>query len=209
METKRRRGLLFTLIAVCGMGLIYYVGDKVYHYFLSGEGQYEGRPTTYWIRELKEKDPKKRMKAAAYLGFIGSEAKEAVPALCRILQEDTDHEVRSNAALALYHMGRDAKGAVPTLIHGLKDDFVYVRMNCALALAGIGPEAEEAVPALMEAFEDPENREQSAAFHFSIRQHSVLTLGKIGTAARYAIPVLIGALEDEEVRTRYEAARAL
>src|SRR5436305_13924174 len=108
MGNKGGRVVLIGIIAICGIGMVYYAGDKIRYYFFSGQGQYEGRPTSYWVKALGDPDVDKRQKAASYLGLIGSDAKEAVPALCKVMREDPDEKVRSNAALALCHMGPDA-----------------------------------------------------------------------------------------------------
>src|SRR5262249_10865565 len=59
--------------------------------------------------------------AAAVLGQMGSDAKEAVPHLSHALR-DGDSSVRLAAAQALGCLGPEARTAAPALIKSLKDD---------------------------------------------------------------------------------------
>jgi HEAT repeat protein len=209
MGKKRRTTALIVAMALGGLAIVVIGGTKLYQAFpvLSGEGQYDGRSTSYWIDGLQDRDSTNRRKAVANLGAIGSEAKDAIPALSQILMQDDDQEIRAGAALALYKIG--GKETIPALIVGLDDDFEWVRMNCALALARAGSSAEGAVPALKAAVEKPENRNVNPAFHISVRQQSIQALGKIGPAAKDAIPPLIEALKDKDIQTRARAVTAL
>jgi HEAT repeat protein len=64
--------------------------------------------------------------AAAALGNIGGNAKEAVPALAAALK-DQDSFVRCFAAEALGRIRENAKEAVPELAAALKDQDSFVR----------------------------------------------------------------------------------
>ena len=90
MGNKGGRVVLIGIIAICGIGMVYYAGDKIRYYFFSGQGQYEGKPTNYWIKALGDPDVDKRQKAASYLGLIGSDAKEAVLILLPLLERLDD-----------------------------------------------------------------------------------------------------------------------
>jgi hypothetical protein len=51
------------------------------------EAQAKGKPTSYWIAQLRDKDPKTRAEAAEALQQIGGDGKEAVPELKVALKE--------------------------------------------------------------------------------------------------------------------------
>src|SRR5216684_7207626 len=134
MGNKRRITALVVVMIIGGLAIVIFVGTKIYRAvpLLNGEAQYDGHSTSYWIDDLQDQDKTKRRHAIANLGAIGSEAKDAVPALSQILMQDDDEEIRAVAALALYKIG--GKETIPALIVGMDDDFEWVRMNCALAL---------------------------------------------------------------------------
>jgi HEAT repeat protein len=77
--------------------------------------------------------------ASTALGKIGPEARAAVPALTRALQ-DRDEDVRREAASALGRLGPDARAAVADLVALLKDQRKPVRQQAASALRDIDPE---------------------------------------------------------------------
>jgi HEAT repeat protein len=88
------------------------------------------------------------------LGRIGPDAKAAIPALARRLQDpDADFAHRCLAAEALGKMGAAAKAAVPDLVKVLKDEEndAVVQAYAAEALGNIGPDAKEAVALLKDA----------------------------------------------------------
>ena len=105
------------------------------------------------IRELQDSDSDIRSIAAVTLGEIGAEAKDAVPALIQVLQDqDTEGFVRANAARALGEIGSGAVDAIPALKQALQDR--EVRGDAARALGKISiptaiEEAKNTVPALI------------------------------------------------------------
>jgi len=105
------------------------------------------------IRELQDTDSDIRSIAAVTLGEIGPEAKDAVPALIQLLQDqDAEGFVRGNAARALGEIGSGAVDAVPALKQALQDR--EVRGDAARALGKIGipiaiEVAKDTVPALI------------------------------------------------------------
>ena len=105
------------------------------------------------IRELQDSDSDIRSIAAVTLGEMGPEAKDAVPALIQLLQDqDAEGFVRGNAARALGEIGSGAVDAVPVLIQALQDR--EVRGDAARTLGKIGipiaiEVAKDTVPALI------------------------------------------------------------
>ena len=146
------------------------------------------------VEALKKDDPNARMKAANELGFMRTDAAEAVPALVDAL-EDSYEPVRRNA---IYALGAIGKPAVEPLINGLDSEKEAFDMepilhicDAAHGLAAIGAAA---VPELITALEDErENVRASAAY----------ALGEMGPVAAEAVDGLVGLLADEseEVRT--------
>src|SRR5260370_40669517 len=72
------------------------------------------------VKQLKDKDPDIRRKAAKELADVGADAKPAVPALVASLK-DNDLFVRRFSAQALGAIGPDAQGALPALQKIVKD----------------------------------------------------------------------------------------
>jgi HEAT repeat protein len=92
--------------------------------------------------------------AIVTLGRLGPNAKAAIPALIRRLQDpDADLSHRCLAAEALGRMGPAGKVAVPNLVRVLKDDDndPVVQAYAAEALGNIGGDAKDALPLLKEA----------------------------------------------------------
>jgi HEAT repeat protein len=70
------------------------------------------------IRELQDSDSDIRSIAAVTLGEIGPEAKDAIPALIQLLQDqDAEGFARANAALVLGQIGEGAEDAMSVLQH--------------------------------------------------------------------------------------------
>src|SRR5262249_11228882 len=58
-----------------------------------------------FVQQLEtDKDAVHRVRAARHLGVYGSDAKDALPAIRRALQNDPDPQVRDEAALALFRI---------------------------------------------------------------------------------------------------------
>jgi HEAT repeat protein len=79
-----------------------------------------------------------REQAAIALGKLGSEAKKAVRALIKALQDDSEWVVRTQAALALRQIGAEANAALPALATtSTNDPNMLVREHAAVALSTI------------------------------------------------------------------------
>lgn len=108
------------------------------------------------------------------LGKLGPAAKQAVPVLMKVLQNEVLHDflgVRSEAADTLGKIGLEAGAAVPALIEVLKDKEWTVRSHAAQALGEIGVAALASVPALIGALKDKE---------WTVRHAAAVALGEIG-----------------------------
>jgi HEAT repeat protein len=139
----------------------------------------EGAEVRDLIAKLGKKDSDVRRAAAKELGELGSEAKEAVPALTKALR-DRDVFVRRFAAEALGNIGPDAKEAVGKLTLATKDERKEVSLAAVEALGKMGTAA---VPALQTTLKDSTRDPQ-------VRGKAAAGLGKIGTGARSALKTL-------------------
>ena len=118
------------------------------------------------LKSLHDSDPVQRRRAAGALHALGSEAKEAIPAL-RDALKDSDEEVQMWAALSLVNNHVYEKATLPILIKALGHDNSILRRVACLSL-GLMPyepaEKEIVVPTLAEtAGRDPDEQVRQAA----------------------------------------------
>jgi HEAT repeat protein len=73
-----------------------------------------GKPLSYWLETVHNRDVRLRKKAVQTLGNIGPVDQAVIPALTSALK-DPDVGVRKEAIESLVKMGPKAKEAVPTL----------------------------------------------------------------------------------------------
>ncbi len=131
------------------------------------------------------------------LASLGSEAKDAVPAMLSLWQKhlagkksDLEKDVRYSVVRALISILGPSKPVVPHLVHMLKNEQWNMNLSTDLvmrekiirALGQVGPWAGHAVPQLISEL----NRSQ----WWSEKGLICETLGKIGPAARPALPQL-------------------
>jgi hypothetical protein len=108
----------------------------------------------------------KRWPILQALGKLGPAAKEAVPVLMEVLQNQVLHDflgVRREAADSLGKIGSEAGAAVPALIEALKDKDWTVRSHAAEALGEIGPYTWEVISAVNDARNDDNQWVREAA----------------------------------------------
>jgi len=152
------------------------------------------------ISELGSGDKVKRREAARSLALLGTDAKAAIPALVKGLDDD-EEQVFFWSATALANIGPAAYEATPELIKRLErsrrryKDQVHVRI--VHALTQIGPQA---VPQLTEALGSEDN---------SVRLGAARVLGNLGSASHEAAPRLLGLLADDSDSVRDAAGSAL
>jgi HEAT repeat protein len=160
------------------------------------EAVYQGKPTSYWVRQLRGSDAASRQEAVQALATIGV---DSVPALIVALG-DAAPETRAAAADVLGRIGPAAKGALPTLTATLKDTDKTVRQHAAFALGVIDPEDTSVVPALIELLKDSD---------LEVRRHAALSLGRLGPGARPALDALTAASKDADSRFRHLIQNAI
>jgi HEAT repeat protein len=171
--------------------------------------------------------------AALWLSRIGPPAKEAVPALCRVLKKG-DEDARAKVAEALAAIRERPDVAVPALIAALGDEKWLVRCYAGHALQAFGADAKAAIPALRDALRDKEGLVATSAaealWAIERRPEAVVptlvetlksspepyarsaaaeALGNIGPAAKDAVLQLTAGLDDEWRTVRVSAAGAL
>ena len=89
------------------------------------------KPRPPWPTRSKDTSNSVRVAAAMALAEIGGDAREAVPALIKTL-DDKDVEVRGAAIFALGEIGPDARASILALTRRLKDDDPDIRKAAAL-----------------------------------------------------------------------------
>ncbi len=119
----------------------------------AGETRYKGKPAGYWIKQLEAMEVASRKEAVEALAAIGPDAKAAVPALLKAL-DDNAAAVRVGAIVALGRIGPGAKPAVPKLLEALMDQDKDFRLAALQSLGSIGPDAKEAVPVLLKTLKE-------------------------------------------------------
>ncbi len=163
------------------------------------EPEFDGKPLSYWIKQLYADTADARMEAADAIAEMGPTARAAVPGLLYAFK--TAHaDVSTCAAMALAQIGREAQDAVPELVAALKNPDLAIRAEAAGALWSIAKHR-DVVPALIAALKDPRGRLPGRAAFF---------LGEIGKDAKPAVPVLLELLKDPtKWYVRADAAVAL
>ena len=116
---------------------------------------FEGKTVAQLTLMLQSDDSVKQVQGAFGLSQLGSQAKDAGPALIAALKS-RHTSVREHAALALGTISPELDLAVPALTAALQDSEMTVRRQAAIALGRIGPEARSALPALEKASRDPD-----------------------------------------------------
>lgn len=152
--------------------------------------------TARLVRELSDRDPLVREKAAASLGSVRPVSEEVIRALIGALA-DADPYVAGKASASLAVIGERSVGALAT---ALRSESADTRWGAASALAGLGPAAEDAIPGIIEAVKDKDP---------NVRWAAVVALGNVGKRAATAVPTLLRALDDADEDVRWGASRAI
>ena len=152
------------------------------------------------VAALKTDDPNARMKTANELGFMRTNAAEAIPALVDAL-EDSYEPVRRNAIYALGAIGEPTVESLTDALGSEKEAFdMEPILHICDAAHGLAATGVSAVPALIAALQDErENVRASAAY----------ALGEMGPVAAEAVDGLIALLTDESEEVRRHATSAL
>ena len=179
------------------------------------------------IQALKAQEESARLEAVDQLGAMREKAAEAVPALTKLLADDSA-AVRAHAADALGKIGPAAKPAAPALIELMTDPDDAVCRQALEALRQIRPGPEVGIPAVTKVLTEASPAMQVRALHalaeigpevvpFLIEalaeedavHWACIGLQEIGPEAKDAVPALIEALDDPRLDVRREVTLAL
>lgn len=178
-------------------------------------------------------DPEFGREVLLALAKIGPEAKAAIPALIKIL-EDEEHPLRAGAAFALAKLGAKQKEVTRLLIIELpKEDDSEMHAVAPIALVLLNLENDAmvslALPRLIDLLGDDSNRVRHEAATTlallgsraadavprlalglrdadpAIRGEFLATLGAIGPEAAEAFPAILKALADPDLHVQYSA----
>jgi HEAT repeat protein len=156
------------------------------------------------IEKLTDKNVNVRVHAADGLARHGKNAKSAVPALSKALQEDKDPFVRRSASVALGEIGPDAKAAVPALVALVQSQYEnvdgLVGSEASYALSLIDPDGAASIAVVAPLLKNDDA---------SVRMDAAGKLATLGATVKKATPALIEALKDKEGGVRYAVTNAL
>ena len=137
--------------------------------------------------------------AAKALSNYKAQAKEAIPALTKLLR-DPDIDVRWNASKTLGKIGPDSKVSIAEIVAQLQDEQALVREHAAEALGDIGLDAAIAIPELVRVLTDPDTR---------VRRDAIRSLGQVGPDAKKFIPEMLPLIDDPAQIVREAALKTI
>ncbi len=111
----------------------------------------------------------RRGQAVGQLGFFGTNAKPAIPALLKALRS-RDEPLLGAAAGALVRIQAEAKVAVPALIEGAVDSLGRGQPDVVEALGDYGAEAKAAVPVLIKLLKDRSSKDIRTAVPAALKK---------------------------------------
>jgi hypothetical protein len=173
----------------------------------------QGKTLDQWIKEINDDDPSHRQMAITQVLLFGPNAKKAIPALIKQVNNSPDVAPKAYAIIALKQLvpldlpnyGRDAVNALCG-IGGLGNTQGTIRIQACLALAAIGPPARDSIPKLVGLVEDRLSNE--------VRQWAAFALGRVGydndgNADPRALGALIGGINDVSREVRLECLQSI
>jgi HEAT repeat protein len=168
-------GVLFAALVAAGCG--------------SHEVLYKGQPAPYWVRQLEDRDPETRGRAAFALGAIApdGDSRLIAPALAAALVDCLHHpdrysgEVFDFEVLNTIRKGGPAWAApaLPALVEMLRAND-KVRLSAVYSLGSLGPLAKSAEPELQKLLQDPDQSIREAAEAALKEIHEAEGAGSIG-----------------------------
>jgi HEAT repeat protein len=187
-------------------------------------------PKIAGLLDPAREEPVNRADAARLLGRMGSEAREALPALVQAARSDPSEKVR---APALYSITRIAvpDQAAPLLVSSLKSDKdATVRLVAAIGLGRLGDSASPAASDLAAVLDDSDEKVRRAASDTlaglesaavaplvarltaenpRTRELALFTLGRLGPVAKSAVSDIQKCAQDENAAVRAMAEKVL
>lgn len=113
---------------------------------------------------------------------LGPRAKDAVPVLMKIYDENKDETSQACVVLGLAYIGPEASNSVPLLIRALSSGDQNLRRTVAFALGKIHSQPELVLPLLAGLLADNDR---------NVKQSAIRALASYGAAAKTAIPALV------------------
>ena len=133
--------------------------------------------------------------------ILGDAARDAVPALAEIFEENISTPSQQATGTALWHLGASASAARPTLLRSTTNSDSGVRLSALSALdRQLDSSPADVLPALLRALNDPSYVVQSMA---------IKIIGGSGVQATGAVPTLARLATNGDVRLRRSACGAL
>jgi HEAT repeat protein len=194
------------------------------------EPKFSGRPLREWLADLKNDDLLVREEAVEVLGSAGVSAKEAVPALEKLLKADS-LSLRMRAGMALFRITGRGDQAAETLTEALRDDIgPQTRLQLLFHLQQLGTAAARAAPAVLELVDHDDLALRSQAQNFFTmvgrpalmvvlerlgdkelrhRRQAALVIARLGTMLGDQGPAIARGLSDEDRKVRTGCARGL
>jgi RNA polymerase sigma factor (sigma-70 family) len=173
---------------------------------LEGEAQpalYRGKPPSFWLTQLKDRDASFRIEAVRVLGTIARDNKTVIPVLIESLK-DRDRTVCVETVCALREVGPPAQAAIPALLDVMNHD--YSLTQGYYALQTIDPEARVTMPLLLEAMKDNSRRKRAVLI---LAQMNAKVLRRLIHEDQAVLPLLIESVKEKNNDVRNLAANAL
>jgi RNA polymerase sigma factor (sigma-70 family) len=158
---------------------------------------FRGKPSSFWVKQLQDRDPKYREEAVMALGAIAEVDHTLIPTVMASIR-DKDSGVREVSVQALSQLVGEP--AIPHLLTALKDPSQENRNWVLYAIGQFGPDARSAVPAVAALLKKGTKADRVIAAE---------VLGRIGPAAAGAVPALVELLKDRSKMECFVAATAL
>jgi HEAT repeat protein len=155
------------------------------------------------LRLLRDDESQVRGDVIWSLGRIGTAAREAVPALLELAQDENESShLRCEALEVAWQLEQIPEHTLPLLTRFLHDEHEDIRRFAIETLAQRGSEAGASVPALIERLEDEEET-------FRLRIQSAYSLAAIGRSRPDVLAALTRLLQHQDWWLRVFAARVL
>lgn len=142
---------------------------------------------------LKHADPEVRLQAAMTLAAIGPDAKPAVPALVKILQDDPQDGVKFAAGYALGSIGSKDDGAGPALVEAAKGEDPFLRIVGIWGLNKVLPGNEVVQQRAVKMYVEGLKSKDKA-----VRKVAARAVADSDIPFEVRAPILVGAIKDED-----------
>jgi RNA polymerase sigma factor (sigma-70 family) len=170
----------------------------------SQELLYQDKPASYWLKQLKDRDPTFRQKAIEAVGGLAEVDRSLIPVLIDCLK---DPWISDQAARRLGNIGPPAEAAIPALIETVRSERPGIDYRSAIgALYQIDPHGKKSIPLLTPLLRDSD---ESVRTNVAIGLASAYPklLKKIASENQELIPIYVDCLKRDHPRS--EAMEAL